>query len=354
MKRTRVICVAASVLSPVAASLLRLALDPWLGHYGAYGVLSVPVALGSWCGGLGGGGAALLLSSLLVLCSPADRALLPLLVSSSIPTLLVVQALHRIRLGFQQQSTLLQETLQERDRLISMVAHELRSPLGSMSNAVHLMGALNSAGSDITKPHGIAVRSIQQMNVLIDDLMDVSRLARGRMQLRYQPFDLAEIIDTLLPALTAQAQAKGVGLEVCMPTPVQVFADPSRLSQVFANLIGNAVKFTDQGCVRVTLTANTNNGCLVIEDTGIGIPEEMLPHLFEPFRQGSSADLRGGLGLGLSVVKGLVELHGGTVTVQSEGVGRGSRFTVELPLEETLTQKGEKDARLSARAAGGG
>lgn len=359
MNRTRIICVAASVLSPVAALLVWITFEPWLGYHGACSVFIVPVVLGSWFGGLSGGAAALSLSiglaALYIPHTTADRSALPLLVLSSIPTILFSNALLRVRRQVDRQSVRMDETLRERDRLVTTLVHELRSPLGSISNAMHLIRALSDKGSDISRPHEIAVKSIQQMSRLIDDLMDMSRLARGRVPLRYQPFDLAEVFTTVTPALEAVAAAKGVSLDVVIPAPVRVFADPTRLSQVFANLIGNAVKFTDHGTVRVTLTEQGTNAYVVIEDTGIGIAPEVLPHIFDPFRQGCLSDIRGGLGLGLSVVKGLVELHGGTVCAQSEGVGKGSRFTVELPLEETLVlRKGEKDAGLSDRRDGGG
>lgn len=300
------------------------------------------VAFSAWCGGWSCGLGALVLSSI----SPHPS----LLNLSLLPIILFSELLHRSRRMLEAKVAALEERDQEKERMVAHLAHELRNPLNGMTSALHLLRLRSAAGGDMVRPQEVAETAIRQMTRLIDDLMDVSRLARGRVQLRYQSFDLCELLESLLPAFEEAAHAKGITFHCdCVERP-QVFGDPVRLTQVFANLINNAIKFTDAGNVTVRVTTDPHTAFVGVWDTGVGIAMAALPHIWEPFRQGVSDDSRGGLGLGLSIVKGLVEQHGGIVYGSSDGVGKGSLFVVELPLEEGLTGRrgGTTDAALSS------
>jgi CheY-like chemotaxis protein/two-component sensor histidine kinase len=167
---------------------------------------------------------------------------------------------------------------------------------------------------------------------LIDDLLDVSRIVTGKLRLDVRPVDVAAVIDAALDTMRPAAEAKGVRLQTVVdPRAAPIMGDPDRLQQVVWNLVANAVKFTPRrGRIEVTLRRINSHVEIVVADTGSGIEPALLPHLFERFRQGDPA--HGGLGIGLALVRHLVELHGGTVSATSDGPGQGATFTVELPL----------------------
>jgi PAS domain S-box-containing protein len=226
-----------------------------------------------------------------------------------------------------------------KDQFLAMLAHELRNPLAPVVTGLTL---LRQAGDDRSMRDQVVDmidRQIRHMRRMIDDLLDVSRINSGKVELRLTRLDLAALIRTTAedrrPALTRA----GLTLTVGPPqTPVWVRGDEARLAQVLSNLLDNAVKFTGSGGrVEVGLYTDSAAGqaVLTVRDTGIGIPAEILPQVFEPLAQAdrSLERTRGGLGLGLTVVKGLVELHGGWVEAASEGEGRGATMTVRLPAE---------------------
>ncbi len=180
---------------------------------------------------------------------------------------------------------------------------------------------------------------------LIDDLLDVSRITAGKMRLEPKPIDVRRVAEAARDAVAPAADARGVDLEVKLPPkPVVVRGDPQRLQQVIWNLLTNALKFTPSGGqVTVTVRATSRGAIVEVHDTGQGIDPEFLPHVFERFRQADSSTSRrqGGLGLGLAIVRHLVELHGGEVTAHSDGAERGATFTVRLPLvtnRETIAE----------------
>lgn len=254
----------------------------------------------------------------------------------------LVYSLQQYRRHLEGQVSESQRQLIEKDRMVTLLVHELKSPVAAIANAIYLLRMRGGDGP----PFAIAEQSLIQMSALLNDLTDVSRITRGKVQLRYQPFDLREVLELLTPALMTEAGKKGIKFEVLAPEQVTVFGDPVRVNQILVNLMQNAVKFTDHGEVNVTLTRGSHAACFIVEDTGIGIAPEVLPVICEPFRQADMHDSRGGLGLGLSLVKGLVDLHGGILHVYSAGLGKGATFTVELPLEEGLLAKGDADAHL--------
>jgi PAS domain S-box-containing protein len=227
----------------------------------------------------------------------------------------------------------LREADRRKDEFLATLAHELRNPLAPIRNAVQI---LNRIGRDEATAHAarqMMERQIAHMVRLIDDLLDVSRITRGRLTLRREPVELAALLEQALetsrPHITQQ-------LTVALPSePVHLDADPVRIAQVFSNLINNAAKYTPKsGRIGVHAVLEGDNVVIRVRDTGIGIAREDVPRLFQMFSQGRTAPDRakGGLGIGLALARSLVELHGGTVEAHSEGAGKGSEFVVRLPV----------------------
>jgi signal transduction histidine kinase/ActR/RegA family two-component response regulator len=226
-------------------------------------------------------------------------------------------------------------SVQARDRFLAMLGHELRNPLGAVSMAADLLG---QPGVDLARTRAIIVRQSKKLSRLVDDLLEVSRVASGKIALKRERIDLREIVERSLDPVEPLAGRAGVSIHLALPgDPALVDGDPVRLDQIVGNLVSNAAKYTPRGgTIDVELESRPPFAVLRVSDTGIGIPSEMLEHIFEPFTQVQSSIGRseGGLGLGLSLVRGLVALHGGRVEARSEGEGRGSEFVVELPLSQ--------------------
>ena len=222
-----------------------------------------------------------------------------------------------------------------KDEFLAMLAHELRNPLAPIRNAVALLRM--PGAQHMTADLGQMIeRQVNHMVRLVDDLMEVSRVTRGKIELRRAAVDLKEIIESAVETSRPLVDAAHHELTVVLPpVPLVVHGDTVRLAQVFANLLNNSVKYTDAGG-RIHVTAQREDGYAVVtvSDTGIGIPADMQQRVFDMFvqaeRPGRSA--QPGLGIGLTLVRSLVELHGGRVVAASDGAGKGSRFTVRLPL----------------------
>ena len=230
----------------------------------------------------------------------------------------------------------LREADRKKDDFIATLAHELRNPLAPMRNAVDVLRSIDSGVAQIAWCRDVIERQVAQMARLLDDLLDVSRLTRGSFQLRRQPLDLADAIAQAVEMARPHIDQARQSLGVHWPAgPLVVHGDPMRLAQVFSNLLINASKFTPSGG-HLGLAAQTVGPEVVVtvSDDGIGIDAQQLGRIFEMFGQVESAlnRSRGGLGIGLSLAKGLVELHGGRIRAHSEGLGRGSEFVVHLPL----------------------
>jgi CheY-like chemotaxis protein len=223
-----------------------------------------------------------------------------------------------------------------KDDFLAMLSHELRTPLTAIVGWAEMLG--NSKLDAVASLHAIEVirRNAQVQVQMIDDLLDVSRIITGKLRLAVQPVDLGTIAIAAIDGLRPAAEAREMRVQLQLDTPArQVSGDPDRLQQVAWNLISNAIKFTPKGGrVEVRVGRVESHVEMTVSDTGRGIAPEFLPHVFDRFRQAdaSSTRVHGGLGLGLSIVRQLVELHGGTVRVESAGEGRGSTFTVSLPL----------------------
>jgi PAS domain S-box-containing protein len=225
---------------------------------------------------------------------------------------------------------------QAKDEFLAMLAHELRNPLAPLLNALHIMRLQGATAETILQAREMAERQVKNMTRLIDDLLDVSRITRGKIQLRQEPVDLATVVRRAIETSRPMIEARGHALHVTLPDmQVQLRADATRLEQVIANLLHNAAKYTEEGG-RIEVEAGSEAGEAVVRvrDTGIGIPVEMLPRIFDLFVQADRSLDRsqGGLGIGLTLVKRLVELHGGRIEGHSEGPGKGSEFVVRLPL----------------------
>jgi two-component system CheB/CheR fusion protein len=219
-----------------------------------------------------------------------------------------------------------------KDEFLAMLAHELRNPLAPLSTMVHL---LREEGGTSERLIAIAERQVQQLVRLVDDLLDVSRITQGKIVLRKEVVAVADVVARALDTVRPSLEAAQLEVRVSLPTePVRLDVDPARLTQVLANLFDNAAKYTPAGGT-VWLTAELlgDDLTLRVRDTGAGIAPDLLPSVFDLFVQGDrSLDRsRGGLGIGLTIVKRLVELHGGRIEARSSGPGQGSEFIIHLP-----------------------
>jgi PAS domain S-box-containing protein len=230
----------------------------------------------------------------------------------------------------------LQEAGRRKDEFLATLAHELRNPLAPIRNAVHILATKAPPTKEMQWVREVLDRQVQQMTRLVDDLLDVSRIGRGKIDMRKERTDLIAVINYALEASKPLIEKWGHELTVRLaPGPVSLEGDPARLAQVLSNLLNNAAKYTEQGGkISVTVECEDQTAVIRIKDTGVGIPADMLPRVFDMFMQvdRSLERARGGLGIGLSLVQKLVELHGGTVTAFSPGPGEGSEFVVRLPL----------------------
>jgi PAS domain S-box-containing protein len=223
-----------------------------------------------------------------------------------------------------------------KDEFLATLSHELRTPLTSIAGWSEMLGNSKLNPVDSLRAIEVIRRNARMQVQMVDDLLDISRIITGKLHLSVQPVDLGTIIIAAVDGLRPAAEAKEIRLQLQLNAPAGgVLGDPDRLQQVAWNLISNAIKFTPRGGrVVVSLARVESHVEVTVSDTGLGIATEFLPHVFDRFRQADATTTRafGGLGLGLSIVRQLVELHGGTVRVDSEGEGLGATFTVSLPL----------------------
>jgi signal transduction histidine kinase/DNA-binding response OmpR family regulator len=223
-----------------------------------------------------------------------------------------------------------------KDEFLAMLGHELRNPLAAITNAAELMNMLEPSDPSFDEARDIVRKQASLMKRLVDDLLDVSRIASGRIQLQKTKVEVREVVHRVVEAMGPLFESRRHTLDVSLPSaPLYISADPFRLEQILSNLLVNAAKYTDPGG-KVWLMAAADEGTVVVQvkDTGIGIAPEVLPRVFELFAQADQSLHRsqGGLGIGLTIVQGLVTLHGGQALVHSEGLGRGAEFIVRLPI----------------------
>ena len=252
----------------------------------------------------------------------------------------------------QQARAIAEEANRSKDEFLAMLGHELRNPLGAISNAAQLL----AVGDEATREHARSViaRQVQHLARMTDDLLDAARAMTGKIVLQRQPLDLADAAGRAVSTLRAAGRT-GQRRLVERLTPVWIDADPTRVEQLIANLLGNALKFTPEGgSISVSVAREGDTAVLRVADTGIGMPPELTARVFEPFVQGERPLDRsyGGLGIGLTLVRRLAELHGGSAAAQSDGPGKGSVFTVRLPVIEPRPPASARDAgaaKLPAR-----
>jgi PAS domain S-box-containing protein len=223
-----------------------------------------------------------------------------------------------------------------KDEFLAVLSHELRTPLNAIVGYSRLMQGQMLPADQIARAIETLERNARWLTQIVDDVLDVSRIVSGKIRLDVQAVELASIIDNAIATIQPAADAKGIRLQALIdPRVGPISGDPDRLQQVMWNLLSNAVKFTPKaGRVQVRLERVNSHVEIVVSDTGAGISREFLPLVFDRFRQADSGSTRktGGLGLGLSIVRHLVEMHGGSVQASSEGDGQGSTFTVRLPM----------------------
>jgi signal transduction histidine kinase len=218
-----------------------------------------------------------------------------------------------------------------KDQFIAAVVHELRQPLAPMQAAVEFMKLRVSRESG-ERARQVLEEQLRVLARLVEDLMDVTRLKEAKTRLRCEPVDLREVLKTAINGVNPMVRAKRQTIRVSAPAAeARVNADADRMTQVFVNLLSNASKFSsEESPISAAISCNNAHVLVDILDQGRGIASEMLPHVFDVFRQSTEGE-SGGLGIGLFIVRRLVELHGGSVKARSDGPGRGSVFTVKLP-----------------------
>ncbi|HMF36804.1 MAG TPA: CHASE3 domain-containing protein [Isosphaeraceae bacterium] len=244
----------------------------------------------------------------------------------------------------------LRESDRRKDEFLATLAHELRNPLAPIRNSIHVMRLAGQDRATIDGSRAMIERQVQQMVRLVDDLLDLSRISRGQIELRTERVELATILTSAVETSRPLIEQSGHELTIALPQePIPLVADPTRMAQVFSNLLNNAAKYTERGG-HIWLSAQRDDGCVTVRvrDSGVGIPTEMLPRIFEMFTQvdRSLERVQGGLGIGLTLVKRLVEMHGGSIEAHSEGPKRGSEFVVRLPVA--------LDLKATQSAAAGG
>ena len=342
------------------ATLLRHFLDPYLGAETAFGYYYCAVAFATWYGGTGPGILATVTGYLLgvYFFIPPRYSFEPTNVSglvacgtyiiASVTILVLSQASHRayqnesmkamqaLNMELREQARQLAEMDVHKNEFLAMLGHELRNPLSGVLGGIQVLRMIGRKDTEAEEMRGVVERQANHMARLIEDLLDVSRIAQGKIRLRREKVDLVQVVRQTAENFRYRSEENDIGIVLRLPgEPVWVCADPTRLLQVVGNLIANAVKFTDSGGrIDVQLEADENKARVAVKDTGIGMEPEVLARVFEAFVQADSTleRSRGGLGLGLALAKGIVEMHGGEITAHSDGIGRGSVFCIRLPV----------------------
>jgi PAS domain S-box-containing protein len=261
---------------------------------------------------------------------PVFLSLSPLPLGDTVALCMVVTDLTE-----QKKNQNLQEENRRKDEFLAMLAHELRNPLAPIRNAVAILRHLNPADEKLVYSRDIIERQVEHLTRLVDDLLDVSRITLGKVKLQKERVELATIVSRAVEASRPAIDARRHQLTITLPPKgVQVEADPTRLAQIINNLLSNAAKYTEEsGQVFLTTEREAAQVVIRVRDNGMGIPADLMPRVFDLFIQGdrSLARSEGGLGIGLTLVRNLVEMHGGTVAAASAGPGKGSEFIVRLP-----------------------
>jgi len=343
------VAVGATVL---ALLLTRLIYAPWV-EPNKLLLFIAAVTFSSWYDGLGPGLLATLLSAIagahfLISTDYKTRVSMRLVVvqlAEFILLSLLISLLNAARLSAQRRTEAARaeaETANRaRDLFIANASHELRTPLTSIVGWMRLLRHNLLPEAERARALEIVARNAKVQSMLVDDLLDASRIATGKLHLNYEIVDLTAVLTDALNVVRPTAEEKGIEVETVVPQrSVQTSGDYDRLQQIVWNLLSNAVKFTPAGGrIKVLSDAVDGQAQISVKDTGMGIKPEILPHIFESFRQGEAARFHRGLGLGLSIARSLAESHGGWISAESEGEGCGSTFTLMLPLVHTVEEK---------------
>jgi signal transduction histidine kinase len=361
----------ATLAALIIALILRRVVEP---DPDPFILFVAAVAVSAWYGGLGPSLLAMSMSvamlifffippvfSFAMVAGDLIR-LIPFLAVSALIGLLSAErrrAEHRMKQSLESEHiarTDAEKANEAKDVFLATASHELRTPLNAIAGWVDLLKRSQGDAEVASKGINTIGRNVASLSRLVEDIIDISRSSMGRLRLEVHPLDLRPVVESAIETLQPAAEAKSIRVEASFDESVDlILGDPDRLQQIVWNLISNAVKFTETGGrISVELRRNGRNARLVVRDTGKGIRPEFLPYVFDRFRQDTTG-LAGskGLGLGLAIVRHLVELHGGIVTVQSDGQGCGAAFTVELPLtgasavEVTALESGEGHDRVS-------
>jgi signal transduction histidine kinase len=254
----------------------------------------------------------------------------------------------------------LKEADRHKDEFLAMLAHELRNPLAPILNAVQLMRMKPLRDPQLVWSRDVIERQLAHLTRLVDDLLDVSRITRGKINLTREPVEIAGLVARAVETVQPLIVERGHQFTIEMPDePIRVYGDPLRLTQALGNVLANAAKYTERAG-RITLIARRSDDVLEIRvrDTGIGIPSALLPMIFDMFTQlrNDSGRSQSGLGIGLALVRKLLEMHGGTVTASSEGDGLGSEFLISLPVipNDRVRLSGSADSQANSQANGHG
>jgi len=235
-----------------------------------------------------------------------------------------------------------------KDEFLATISHELRNPLNAIMGWAHMMRVGNLTPANVERAVETIYRNAKSQSQLVADLLDVSRIISGKLRLDVRTVDLISIVNAAVDSIRPGAEAKGIRLQTMFdPAAGPISGDADRLQQIVWNLLTNAVKFTPKGGrIQVKVQRVDSHVEVVVSDTGVGISKEFLPYVFDRFRQADASTTRihGGLGLGLSIVHQLVDLHGGTVSVHSEGEGKGATFTISLPFVGVISNQNEAEA----------
>jgi signal transduction histidine kinase len=366
---------AVAVGSVALAALIRWALDPLVGNQIPYLTFFAAVIVAAWYGGLGPALVAMILGAPAVSwffiqpryqwASAAPNITAARTVGFLVVGLIVAlfsEAMHRARrraetaardaeakqreaereaVERRKAEEALQEADRRKDTFLATLAHELRNPLAPVRNALQIMKMDGVSDATAQQARALMERQVQHLVRLVDDLLDVSRIMRDKIELRNERLELTAIFERAAETARPFFEAQGHELHISLTAPVPVVVgDLLRLSQVVANLLVNAAKYTERsGQVFLSGERQQNDVLLRVKDTGVGIAPELLPHIFEPFVQADQtlARTQGGLGIGLTLVRRLTELHGGKVEARSAGRGCGSEFIITLPAAPALT-----------------
>lgn len=320
-------------------------LSEWLSSQDAWSDLPVLVLARHGADSSAVGRAMDLLGNVTVLERPARVSAL---VSAARSALRARQRQYQIREHLAERERIAEQLLandRRKDEFLAILAHELRNPLAPIVNSLRLLGFSGGDASQTTRIREIMERQVSHMVRLVDDLLGISRITRGKIELRRETVELSDSVTAAVDSVRSAVEAAKHELVVELPDEaVALEADPVRLAQIFTNVLTNAVKYTDPGGhIRIAVTLEEDRVAVTVRDDGRGIPREMLPRVFDLFMQveHDASRTQGGLGIGLTLVHRLVELHGGSVSVFSDGPGRGSEFTIRLPLLDRRPAEGE-------------